>query len=133
MADRQPLGSSDTQTIFIITVINKPPICGSTGEVAIRRTPHRVYLDQNGQAELTCPRCQHRRILNVSQHLDAHHPLRILCRCQWIFTIQLEIPSFYLKSTRLQGRYVNPQGGDFELLTVKDISFTGINFHPTQP
>ena len=54
--------------------------------------------------------------------------MRIRCRCQWIFTIQLETRSFYRKAPRLQGRYVKPQRGDFELLTVEDISFTGIHF-----
>ena len=42
----------------------QPPICGLIREIgAIRRTPHRVYPDQNGQAKLICPRFQHRRIL----------------------------------------------------------------------
>lgn len=91
-------------------------------------TPQRVYPDDNGQAVIVCPSCMKRRPIDARPHLDSHKALKVGCGCGHRFRIVFDTRNFYRKGLQLPGKYTKLPSDDLELLTVEDLSYTGVKF-----
>lgn len=91
-------------------------------------TPQRVYPAENGQALITCPHCMKRTTVNATHYMDSHKILKVGCKCGQMFPVVFDTRQFYRKKMALRGHYKKLATDDPELITIEDLSFTGIKF-----
>jgi hypothetical protein len=91
-------------------------------------TPQRVYPAENGKALITCPQCMKRTTVNATNYLDGHKILKVGCGCGHKFRVIFDTRHFYRKEMVLRGHYKKLPTDDAELITIEDLSFTGIKF-----
>ena len=91
-------------------------------------TPQRVYPSENGQAVLVCPRCMKHTTIDASPYMYSHKSLKVGCQCGHKFSVVFDTRKFYRKKLRLAGQYTKLPTGDPELITIEDLSFTGVKF-----
>lgn len=91
-------------------------------------TPQRVFPNENGQAVITCPQCMGRFAIDASPYMHNHKPLKVGCRCGHKFPVVFDTRKFYRKELRLAGQYTKLPTDDPELITIEDLSYTGVKF-----
>jgi hypothetical protein len=66
----------------------------------------KVFVSQNGAVIIKCPVCEAVKEYNVDKFRGVKHSLSVKCRCQHLFSVNLEFRKFYRKTTRLSGDYM---------------------------
>jgi len=93
-----------------------------------KKAPQRVYAAENGQAVIVCARCTEHTPIDARPYLDSHKSLKVRCRCGNKFPIVFNTRNFYRKEVHLPGQYAKSFGDVPDLLTIEDMSYTGIKF-----
>jgi hypothetical protein len=91
-------------------------------------TPQRVYPAENGQAVIVCPQCMKHTPIDASPYLYSHKSLKVGCQCGHKFPVVFDTRKFYRKELCLPGQYTKLPTDDPELLTIEDLSYTGVKF-----
>ncbi len=91
-------------------------------------TPQRVYPAENGQAVIICPQCMKHSTIDASAYMYSHKSLKVGCRCGHKFPVVFDTRKFYRKELHLPGQYTKSPSDDPELLTIEDLSYTGVKF-----
>ncbi len=91
-------------------------------------TPQRVYPAENGQALIICPQCMKHTTVNATKYMDGHKTQKVGCGCGHKFPVIFDTRNFYRKDMELPGHYTKLSTDDPELMTIEDLSFTGIKF-----
>ena len=91
------------------------------------RVQTRAFVAEDGTAAFVCPNCGMARNVSVVSYRGYKHSLKIRCRCQQTFTIDLDFRSSHRKPTNLQGFYEITSGGGGRAV-IKDLSKNGVGF-----
>jgi hypothetical protein len=91
----------------------------------------KVYLTSKQMATFSCPKCARAKTVDVSKYaaLDKMITVNVKCPCGHAYKAILEKRKQYRKETNLPGTYIHfidGQPRDRGLMTVKDISTTGM-------
>ncbi len=88
----------------------------------------KTFVSENGLAAITCPNCGITKQVPVADYRGSKQKLKVRCRCQQTFTVQLEFRQFHRKHTELSGIYeiLSDSGGG--RAAIKDLSKNGIGF-----
>jgi hypothetical protein len=94
----------------------------------------KVYITSKQMATFVCPQCERSKTVNVSQYanLDKMIKVKVKCPCGYTYTSILEKRKKYRKETNLHGSFIRIVDGKetaHGLVTVKDISMTGMKLH----
>jgi hypothetical protein len=88
----------------------------------------RLYANVENYANITCPRCDHVQVANVGQYRGVRKPLKIKCRCGWVFHAILETRRFYRKQVNLRGHYARLGSHHYAPMLVENLSMSGLGF-----
>lgn len=89
----------------------------------------KVYVREDNTATLVCPSCQAAKNIEVGRYRYKRHTFSVRCRCQKVFSIQLDFRRSYRKHTSLVGTYETISGGSGGgMLNINNISRTGLGF-----
>ncbi len=89
----------------------------------------KVYVREDNTATLVCPSCKAARNFDAGQYRDKRHTFSVRCRCQNLFSVQLDFRRNYRKLTNLVGTYDTVGGGSGGgILTINNISRSGLGF-----
>ena len=88
----------------------------------------RAFVAEDGTAAFVCPQCQMARNVPVFSFRGNKHSLKVRCRCQHTFTVDLDFRSSHRKSTKLSGFYEISSGGGGRAV-ISDISREGLGFN----
>ncbi len=91
-------------------------------------TPQRVHPTETGQAVIICPQCMKRFAIDASAYMDSRKSLKAGCRCGHKFPVVFDTRSFYRKELYLAGQYIKSLSDDPELLTIENLSYSGVKF-----
>ncbi len=91
----------------------------------------KVYTDASNTGTLLCEQCGRTRTLDVTNLKQSNKPLKVRCKCGYVFAITIETRKFYRKKTELSGRYTlisshNPVTFPEDDIVVEDVSRMGI-------
>jgi hypothetical protein len=92
-----------------------------------------VHVDDSNQAAIVCPKCGHKKNVDVSMYKATHKRVKAKCRCGEEFRLTLEFRKHERKKVRLPGEYFvrgKTEKGD---IIVEDISLGGIRFESLNP
>ncbi len=110
----------------LTTVKNALPTRGVV--VPTKPTPQRIYPTENGQAVIICPQCMKHTTIDASPYMNSHKILKVGCLCGHKFPVVFNTRKFYRKEVHLAGQYTKLPSDDPELLTIEDLSYTGVKF-----
>ena len=96
--------------------------------VPIKPTPQCIYPTENGQAVIICPQCMKHTTIDASPYMNSHKILKVGCRCGHKFPVVFNSRNFYRKEVHLAGQYTKLPSDDPELLTIDDLSYSGVKF-----
>lgn len=90
--------------------------------------PAKIFVSDDDLATITCPGCGHTRQVSVGGYRDKPKSIKVRCKCDKKFLIDLEFRQQHRKKTDLKGLYDihSDQGGGRAV--IKDISLSGIGF-----
>ena len=89
----------------------------------------KVFVNQDDKALLLCPHCGTRRKVNVEKFKNRKEPLKVRCRCQSAFNVQLESRRSSRKETYSQGYYRKlPEDNEWGKILIRNVSRLGIGF-----
>jgi len=89
----------------------------------------KIYVRDNNTATLVCPSCQAVKHFEAGRYRHQRHTFSVRCRCQNLFSVQLDFRRNYRKPTSLDGTYaVIRGGGGGGLIHISNISRGGIGF-----
>ena len=91
-------------------------------------TPQRVFPDERGQALIVCPQCMRHTPIDANPYLGSHKSLKVECGCGHKFPVVFDTRNFYRKVLCLPGQYTKLPTDDPELVTIEDLSYTGVKF-----
>jgi len=87
------------------------------------------YVRPDKTVVITCPHCNHQRVVNVSTFKEHKSRFTVKCACQKIFTAQIEFRQRIRKNTHLRGTYTNMTQKDKSgEITVRNLSVNGMEF-----
>lgn len=91
----------------------------------------KIYTDANNKGTILCEQCGRTRILDVTNLKQSNKPLKVRCKCGYVFAIMIETRKYYRKKTELLGHYAllssqNPVTFPEDDIIVEDVSRTGI-------
>ena len=93
--------------------------------------PKKVFVSEDDMATITCPACGLTRQVSVASYCGKKSRIKVRCKCERKFTVDLEFRQHHRKETDLDGFYdieADTGGGNAK---VKDISLSGIGFTVT--
>jgi uncharacterized Zn-finger protein len=89
----------------------------------------KVYINDEQEGEIICPRCKKKKTINVSNRRIPQKPIKIKCYCGHTFNIELEYRKHHRKIVNIPGkifqRYSNKEIDD---VIVISLSVTGLGF-----
>jgi hypothetical protein len=88
----------------------------------------KLYVNVEDHASITCPKCNDVKVANVKRYNGSRKPLKIQCRCGWIFHGILETRKFYRKYVKFPGSYTKVGSQNYGLMLVENLSMSGIGF-----
>jgi hypothetical protein len=89
----------------------------------------KVFVNDDDEARLLCPRCGARRTVNVKKFKNREEPLKVKCTCQSAFRVFLDSRRTERKETYLQGYYRKlPEDQEWGKILVRNVSRVGIGF-----
>lgn len=90
---------------------------------------NKAYVRANNTATIVCPACGATKNINTQQLKGNRHSVKVRCRCNTVFDVQLDFRRSYRKSISLPGTYTilqDEQGGG--VIHIRNISTGGIGF-----
>ena len=93
----------------------------------------KVYVDDNGQATVICPKCGFEKIVDVTEFKDSKKRLKAKCKCGETFQFTIEFRTKYRKDVRLPGEYIAKETGDKVEIIIRELSMTGVRFESLKP
>ena len=88
----------------------------------------KVYVNDNNQASISCPKCGFTKVLDMTNFKNSQKSLKGKCRCGEVFGFAIEFRKTYRKKVKLPGEYrINGKGKKGEIF-VEDLSMNGIRF-----
>ena len=66
--------------------------------------------------------------IDASAYRYSHKSLKVGCPCGHKFPVVFDTRNFYRKELHLAGQYIKSFSDDPELLTIEDLSYTGVKF-----
>lgn len=93
-------------------------------------TEKKVFMTSDNMATFVCPKCEKAKTVDVSQYKNINKAVRVKCRCtcRHTYTVLLERRKHFRKKTKLFGQYYFGSPKNRGLMTVTDISRTGLKF-----
>ncbi len=90
----------------------------------------KVYVRDNDTATLICPSCGAVKQFDAGRYRNQRHSFSVRCRCQHVFSVQLDFRRHYRKATNLTGTYeVLSKGGiGGGLVQIHNLSQSGLGF-----
>jgi hypothetical protein len=91
----------------------------------------KIFLTRDHKATLVCPECERSRTVDVAEHVNRHHEVRIRvkCPCGRRYPATLERRRFFRKDVHFRGTFArlddgrSAGGGE---MAVRDLSRTGV-------
>ena len=93
----------------------------------------KVYVDDNDQAIIICPKCGLKKNIDVMEFRDTHKRLKAKCQCGEVFRLTLEFRKHHRKKVRLAGEYFIQGKNEKGEINIEDISLGGIRFASLKP
>ena len=93
----------------------------------------KVYVDDNDQAIIICPKCGLKKNIDVTDFRDTHKRLKAKCQCGEVFRLTLEYRKHHRKKVRLAGEYFIQGKNEKGEINIEDISLGGIRFASLKP
>ncbi len=89
----------------------------------------KAYVRANNTTTIVCPACGVTKNINTQQLKGGRNPIKIRCRCNVVFDVQIDFRRNYRKPVNLPGTYTilrDGQGGG--VIHIRNISTGGIGF-----
>jgi len=93
----------------------------------------KVYVDDNYQATIICPKCRLKKNNDVTNFRDTHKRLKAKCQCGEVFRLTLEFRKHHRKKVWLAGEYSIKGKDEKGEISIEDISLGGIRFASLKP
>ena len=93
----------------------------------------KVYVDDNYQAIIICPKCRLKKNIDVTDFRDTHKRLKAKCQCGEVFRLTLEFRKHHRKKVWLSGEYFIQGKDEKGEINIEDISLGGIRFASLKP
>jgi len=95
-----------------------------------KMTKEKVFINNNNMARFTCPKCQDRIVMDVSEYKDIDKAIVIKheCKCGLHSTLLLERRQFYRRKVSIPGTYILDRHR--RTMIVKNLSRAGLKFEP---
>lgn len=91
--------------------------------------PIKVYMDSENEGEITCPNCEKKKVINVTNYRIVKKPIKVKCRCGYSFSIILEHRRYDRRNVTIPGKLFQiPSKKEVDDILIKSISVTGIGF-----
>ena len=87
-----------------------------------------IYVNDNNQTTIICPKCGLEKNINVFKFKDTHKRLKANCKCGEVFRFALNFRKHYRREVMLTGEYFIQERNVRDDIFIKDISMSGINF-----
>jgi hypothetical protein len=94
---------------------------------------NKVYVDENNQALIICPKCGFERNVNATSFRTKTNIANIKCKCKETFQITLEYRKHHRKEVRLSGEYIVQKIRERGDVIIRELSMTGIRFESMRP
>ena len=91
----------------------------------------KVYVDENNQARVTCPKCGFKKIVDAMNF--RYTKITEKCKCNENFQFIPEYRKQYRRDVRLPGEYIVKGTGEKGDVIIRDLSLTGIRFESLKP
>lgn len=89
----------------------------------------KAYVRDNGIATIVCPNCGITKNINSRQLKIGRHTIKLRCKCNTVFAVQIDFRRSYRKPTNLPGTYTILNGGQGGgVIHIRNISKGGIGF-----
>lgn len=95
---------------------------------SLSEEPKKIFVSEDGMATIICPNCGQTKQVSVADYIDTHKSIKVRCKCEQKFKVDLEFRQQHRKKTNLNGIYdiaSETGGGRAE---IKDVSLSGIGF-----
>ncbi len=88
----------------------------------------KVFINEKNMATFICPECQKAKTTNVAKYKHIETAIKVNCKCPCghKYKVLLERRKFNRKELNLPGKYICLKNDDRGLMTVADISRTGL-------
>ena len=93
----------------------------------------KVYVDENNQAKIICPKCGFEKNIDVTDFRNPTHIVKVKCKCKETFQIALEFRKYHRKKVSLSGEYIAQKSRERGEVIIREISLTGIRFESLKP
>ena len=93
----------------------------------------KVYVDNNNQVMIVCPKCGTNKNIDVAYFKDTHKRMKAKCPCGESFRFILEFRQTYRKNFRLAGEYFVQEKDEKGEILIEEISASGIRFASLKP
>lgn len=88
----------------------------------------KAFVPEDGLAAITCPNCGITKQVPVADYCGKKKSIKVRCRCQQTFTVELEFRQSHRKQTELQGFYEILSDRRRGRVAIKDLSKNGVGF-----
>ena len=65
-----------------------------------------VFLDEDYTVTIRCPNCMHEKVVPF-QKLPKQHRIKLRCKCESVFWVQIELRKTFRRDVNLDGRFIN--------------------------
>ena len=90
---------------------------------------NKAFVKDDSQATIVCPACSSAKTISVEAFRHKQHVLKVKCKCDYSFSLQLEFRQFFRKDTDLQGVYdAKPPARGGGIVNVINLSLQGACF-----
>jgi len=90
----------------------------------------KVFVRPDNTVTIICPSCNSAKQASVEPYRHKKHTLKVRCKCNTIFAVQLDFRRHYRKQTKLTGTYrvIDPPRAGDGVIHIRNISRSGIGF-----
>ncbi|MFC1826635.1 PilZ domain-containing protein [Thermodesulfobacteriota bacterium] len=89
----------------------------------------KTYVRPDNTIVLTCTHCGIQKVVLADLFIGRKHKLKVKCRCEKVFIVNLEFRAKIRKKVNLRGTYINHSQKDkMGNIIIKDISVVGLAF-----
>ena len=96
-------------------------------------TPQNVFVNDEGQGSIVCPKCHKQHTISVTSYLHQHEPVNAGCSCGHYFLVLFNTRHYYRKPVQLHGVYTPLGTPAQKRMQVNDLSMTGLGFQTILP
>jgi hypothetical protein len=94
-----------------------------------RMEVEKVFVKKDNMAQLFCRKCNTLRKVSTEKTYGGRKPVRVKCKCGYIFAVRFDFRKCYRKKIGLQGYYATGPGYDNWVgIMVRNLSMDGVGF-----